>query len=357
MSTKAQLVEPESFTGIVEFNEFEANLAEYKSRYEGVVYDLTDSDQEKRAKSDRLAIGKTIASLDRVHKDVKSPLKAQVDLLDGERKRIKDGLLDIQGSIKSQIAEHEANIEAKEQELLARVEDIKSLAFFDGLNPDSALIEFRISDLTDMIIDASFEHYEAEATFAKVKALEYLQGFLVDVKKQEADAAELARLKKEQAAREQKEREDRIAAEAKARAEKDAEESIERERQAKIEAEKAAIAAKDQAEQAAKAAAKQAEKDKKEASKLAKEAQAEAVRQAEEKAKREAEAKEHAEQARIAAEKAAQEKREANKRHRGKINSAAVAELIAASGITPDQAKACVIAIAKNEIPAVSIHY
>ena len=54
-------------TQIVEFNQFESDLAEYKSRYVGVVYDFSDKKQEKRP-LDRLAIGKTVAELDRVHK-------------------------------------------------------------------------------------------------------------------------------------------------------------------------------------------------------------------------------------------------------------------------------------------------
>ena len=49
--------------------------------------------------------------------------------------------------------------------------------------------------------------------------------------------------------------------------------------------------------------------------------------------------------------------REANTKHKAKINGAAVAELFAATSITPDQAKEVVIAIAKNKIPAVSIAY
>lgn len=357
MSQNAQLVEPEQFTGIVEFNEFEKNLAEYKSRYEGVVYDLTDSDQEKRAKSDRLAIGKTIASLDRAHKGVKEPLKAQVDLLDGERKRIKDGLLEVQGSIKSQIAEHEAKIEAKERELLARVEAIKTLAIFDGFSPESALVESRIADIEGTVINESFEHYEAEATFAKVKSLEYLQELLTDVKKQEKDAADLAQLKKEQTEREQAEREARIAAEATAKAEQEAAEKIGRERQAKITAEanakeaaERAVQAEVEAREKAEAAAKQVEIDRIAAEKAAKEAQAKAVAEGKEKVRLEAEAI-------TAAAIARQNAREANKRHCAKINRAAAQVLSLKAEITIEQAKACIAAIAKNEVPAVSINY
>ena len=44
-------------TSIEEFNQFESNLAEFKKRYDDVVYDLTIPKEEAAARSDRLAIG------------------------------------------------------------------------------------------------------------------------------------------------------------------------------------------------------------------------------------------------------------------------------------------------------------
>ena len=109
MNNTAEIIESTG-TQIAEFNEFAAALAEYKAKYEGIVYDLTIPEQEKTAKADKMAIGKVISKLDGAHKAVKAPLKERVDLLDSERKRIKDQLLELQSGIKGQIAEHEARI-------------------------------------------------------------------------------------------------------------------------------------------------------------------------------------------------------------------------------------------------------
>lgn len=351
MTETAELVE-ETTTEIAEFNEFEANLAEYKARYEGVVYDLTDPKQEKQARSDRHAIGKTIASLDRVHKEVKSPLKAQVDLLDGERKRIKDGLLEVQEGIKSQIAEHEARIEAKEQELLGRVEAIKALAEFE-INPNSTQVQANIDLVNAINIDDTFEHYEAEATFAKLKALESLEALLADVTKREEEQAELERLRQEQAEREQKEREERIAAEARAKAEAEAKAAKEAQERAEQEAEEA----KKRAVQEAKDAAERERQAKLKAEQDAIEAAERAKKEAEDAARRAKEEAEQAQREKEAREQAEREAREADKKHRGAINSQAVADLVEHSGLTQAQAKKVVTAIAKGEISAVSINY
>lgn len=345
MTNTAEVMNIEQPVKLVEFDEFEAKLKEYKAQYEGVVYDLTDPKQDKRARSDRLSIGKTVAELDRRHKAAKAPLKEKVDLLDGERKRIKDGLLEIQGAIKSQIEKHEAELQAIEDALAARVEEIKALSEFE-FHPTSQQIQERLDTLSSTAIDGSFANHEANAALAHRKSMESLTALLESTLKAEADAAELARLKKEAEDREQAEREARIAAEAKAAAEREAAEAIEREKQAKIKAEEDAAAAKAKAEQDAKDAAARAEREK-----------AEAIAKAQAEAKAEAERIERERLASIEAERKEAERREANKKHCAKINNEAAAALVAECGVTQEQAKAAIVAIAKKLIPAVSISY
>jgi colicin import membrane protein len=354
MSTAAVKIEPQS-TGVVEFNQFEADLAEYKARYENVVYDLTVPEQDKQARSDRLSIGKKIAELDRVHAAVKAPLKAQVDLLDGERKRIKDGLLGIQDGIKSQIAEHEAAIKAVADALLHKAMQLAYLSQFET-QPTISVVRDRIAQLKSTVIDDSYGDQQALAALNKEKSLQVLEPMLLGLEAQEKAAAEAeqARIEAENKARE--EREARIAAEAKEQAEReaaaaankakqDAEAAIERERQAKAKAEQDARDTAERAKKQAQDAAEKAERDKQEA-----------VARAEAEAKRKAEQVERDRLAAIEQEHIATEKREANKKHCAKINNAAV-EALLECGISTDEAKAVVSAIAKGQIPAVSIKY
>lgn len=316
------------------FEEFETNLAAYKDRYDGVIYDLADEDENKQARSDKLAIGKVIARLDTAHKEAKAPLKEKVDLIDGERKRIKDGLLLVQDGIKSQLVEHEAKIEAHESALLARVEAIKALQVFD-IPMTVDLVTERLEQACALVIDDSFQHYEKEAVFARVKVIEYLSPVLVGLVETKKAAEEEERQREEQAAAQQKLREEQIARDAASAAEQKAKEAQEREAQAAI-----------QAKENAKAAAKKAEQDK-----------AHAVRAAEDKAQREAKIKELQESERIKAEQAVQARRDGDIAHCGKINREAAAQLCAIAGTSEETARAVITAIAKGVIPAVSITY
>ena len=354
MSDAAEVIEKSSGQ-VAEFNEFESALAEYKTRYEGVVYDIADPEQEKQAKSDKLAIGKVIAKLDRTHKEVKAPLKERVDLLDGERKRIKDQLLELQNSIKNQIAEHEARIKAEKDALLAKAGKLREMREFE-FSPTVEQVEERIASLKAVVIDDSYGDMKAYAALCKEESLQVLEPMLVGLKaiaeqkaeeeRQRKEAEEKARQEREERiAREAKEKAEREAKEAAERAEREAQERIERERIAKEQAEKREKEAKLKAERDAKAAAERAEREKQEA-----------IERARAEEQRKAEQAEAERLAKIAAEEEAQRKREANKRHRAKINNEAVAALVGV-GLSEEDAKNVVTAIAKHQIPCVSIHY
>lgn len=346
MSNVAEVMEVETSTGIVEFNAFEAQLAEYKAQYKDIVYDLSEPEQEKQAKSDKLAIGKTIAQLDRAHKEVKSPLKAKVDLLDGERKRIKDGLLEIQGDIKSQLDEHAAAIAAIEAELLRRASAILELAEFDE-PPTSPVVSDRLEKLRATVIDESYGDMQGYAALNKEKAAQILEPMLAGLVAQEKEAAEAERLRLEEEENARIAREEKIAKDATEKAEREAQERIEQERQAKEAAENAATEAKAAAERKAKEAAERAERDK-----------AEAVERAKREAKEAAEKLEAKRLADIEKERVDTEKREANKKHRSKINNAAVGAIIKAiDSIDEDQAKEIITLIAQGKVPAVQINY
>lgn len=361
-------------TSIAEFKPFEANLAEYKARYENVVYDMTDKKQEKQARSDRLAIGKVVAELDRVHAATKAPLLEQVRILDGERKRIKDDLQTVQGGIKKQIEEHEAKIQAIEDALIARVEAIRAMAMFEG-EPTSDQVMARILQLKKVVINHTFAHYEPKAVIAKQEANAALSALYDKVAQAESDAAELDRLRQEAAERERKDREDKIAAEAAAKAKVEAEKAAERDRLAREESERlareTAERAKRQAEEAARLAterAEQAERDRMAAEERAERERAEAAERAA--AAEKQAAIDAAEAARKATEKAEQdqrdreererrelEAREANEKHREEVDGLACAVLIDLCNLSPSAAKAIITAIGSGLVPNVKVNY
>jgi len=355
MNNTAEVIEAAG-SQIVEFNEFESKLAEYKDRYEGVIYDMAVPEQGKQAKSDRLAIGKVISKLDATHKQVKAPLKARVDLLDGERKRIKDQLLEIQDSIKSQISEHEAKIQAEKDELIRRAGALRALREFE-FPPTIEQVEDRIATINATEIDDSYGEMKAYAALNKMESLQILEPMLAGLKAKAEQEAEAERARIEAQRKAQEEREKQIAEEAAAKAKAEAAEAVERERLAKIKAEQDAKLAAEKAERDRKAAELRAKQDAIEAAERAEREKQEAVARAEREANERAEQAERARLAAIEHDRIAAEKREANKRHCGKINKAAAVAICNEAGITEDQAKAVITAIAKGLVPAVSISY
>jgi len=179
-------------TAITEFSEFESKLQTFKSKYMDVVYDLSDEEQGKQARSDRLTIGKVIASLDRAHKDLKAPLKEKVDLIDGERKRIKDELLEVQGSIKSQIETHEKEIADHMEMLQGKVDAVCLPDDFDTM---SLLTVIQIQEFLDnyksIDVDDTYEHRKADATLAQIETIKNLESRLAVRAKYEEEQDEI----------------------------------------------------------------------------------------------------------------------------------------------------------------------
>ena len=317
-------IEETGMNQIIEFNEFESKLAEFKKQYDGVVYDLTVPEQEKQARSDRFAIAKVISRLDEAHKALKAPLKEKVDLIDGERKRIKDDLLSVQDKIKSQIDAHEAKIQDHEEELQRRVDEIRLLVVFQNdltefpYSPDSNEVNNRLAILAKIDVDDTFEHRKADGTLAHVETGKRLNTLLAERLKVEQEAEELERLRKEAEARERADREERIRQEATAAAEAKAKAEQERAEARIKETEARRVAAEEKAKQDALEAAERAKKE-----------QSEAVARAE-KAERERLAKEQAvTQAKAETERKADEARKAKAKHRKKIEGEAIDCLVA----------------------------
>lgn len=327
---------------VAEFNEFDIKLQEFKEKYIDVIYDLTDEDQEKQAKSDRLAIGKVVSSLDAKHKELKAPLKAETDLIDGERKRIKDDLLSVQDKIKSQIKAHEQKVADHAEMLHDKVEAILLLTDFRPLVViDAKIIAERLEQAKAHDVDDSYEYRKADATLAHVEAIKTLEALLTDRIKYEAEQVELKRLRKEAADREQAEREERIRNEAAEQATKAAEAEAQRvadvtARKQREEAETAQKAIDDakrqqlEAEQAAETAA-QMERNKIENERL--------------------DALERARQIQVA-----EDKKKANQKHRGKIHSK-VKKAFMDNGFDATEADVIVSLIKDGKVKPAKIEY
>lgn len=242
--------------------------------------------------------------IDSVGKDLVSEWKEKSKIVDGERKVSKEFLDNLRDKIRKPLTEWE--------------------------------------DAEQERVEAESLKIEIEA--CHVEALDYNK-YLTDKAAMEAKQAELEAKEAELNAKAEAQQKKEDDAEAEAEAEKDRIENEEKEREQALEDERLKVAAEMQAEIDRKKAEKQAEADRKAM-------QVRADAQAQENA-----ARKIAEQ--IEKDRAAQEKREANKRHVNKINKEAVESLViySSDGINIAEAKAVIKAIAEGLIPNVTINY
>lgn len=317
------------------FEEYQASLVEYKKRY-NVVYDMADPKQEKMARSDRLSIAKVITALDARHKELKAPLKAQVDLIDAARRRIRDDLEEVKGKLVTQIKDHEGKIAAHEAELQAKVDFLKAETFFDCTDqPSSDDIQDQYDEIDNIVVmTTELKSRAEEATEIQITTLERLRTMHVDALKREAESVELARLRQEQ--------EEREAAETQARAEALL---AERERQA-------AERARSEAEAEAKEKIKRAELAKEEAERKAKRDVENAARQEREKIEAEQRYKAELESKRLAEEN----RKKALVTHRKAIHKTIIAGFMNAD-FSREDAIRIVQLMSTGNIPNIAINY
>lgn len=253
-------------------------------------------------------VAQTKTYIDKEGKAVVDKLKEPPKKVDASRKIFRDELDALSTDIRKPLTEWEAQEKAREE-----AEALKKQIEVDH---EEAL---QMNELFDL--------RKAEEERKRIAREE-------EMKRQ---AAEQARLEAERKARQEIEaaaRREREAKEAAERAEREKQEAIQR-------AEQAAKEAKEKAERDAKEAQERAEREKQLAieAERKKAQEAEQARLAEEERKRQEEAK-----------------RQADKEHQKAINNQAMQDLIDA-GIPEECAKNCIIAIAKNLVSNVKIHY
>jgi hypothetical protein len=307
-------------------------------------------------------VARSKTALDEMGKELVADWKAKASAVDEERRKIRSEL----DALKDEVRKPLTDWESAERSRVAAHEDalrkIEEVSRFAVGSPTSSDVTVRINQLEE-IMNRDWQEFADRAAAASKRAKTVLDNLLTEATQREAEQAELERLRREKAEREQKEREDRIAAEAAARAKAEAEEKAaaearEREAQAQAERERARQE-QERVEREKAEALEQARKA--EADRLAAEEKAAAERvAAEQRAEAEKKRAVEAERQRIADEKAhtdrERERREADKKHRAQFNNEALAALVSL-GLDEAVAKTAIAAIARGDVPHITINY
>ncbi|OZI57634.1 hypothetical protein [Bordetella genomosp. 4] len=356
MSEVTELIElPPKETALQVFTDtskLDEILDKVREKVTGTVYDMSKRKDREACASDAYKVARSKAAMEKLRAAVSADLKELPKKVDAGGRYLKEGLEAIQSAVRAPLDEWEKAEESRLARHNQNVMHLNQYAANASHQLEASALKDMLAAVDAVVIDESWEEFEAEAHRAKDKALTALRAALAARQQYEAEQAELARLRAEAEERRKKDEQERIAREAAERATREAEAKAQAERDAAAKREADAKAAQERAEhEAAEAVERQKQAEARaEAERLAAEKRAadaaEAARLAE--IKRQADAK--------AAEEAEAKRREADKQHRATINRAAL-EAFVANGMTEECGKKAIILIASGLIPAIKINY
>ena len=339
MSNELVVIESTNVLAIfTERNQLDEILKQVEMEVATFEHDLSNDARRKKTASLARKVASTKTYLDSLGKDLVADWKSKSKAVDENRKVMRDRLDELRDLARKPLTDWE-----NEQ---AEIEAAKAAA----IEAERVKVEIENAHELAVLMNADFDRQVAE--LAAKKEADRL-AYEAELK---AQAAAQAKLEAEQAAKAESDRVEREKQEAIQR-EIDARAEAKRQEQMRIDSEVAAKAAAEKAEQdriaaerRAIEAAKQAEQNR-----IAAEAKAKAdALAAAEKARLDEVERQRKEQEAIAAEKAA---REANLEHRKSINNDILNALTNHAGLSSEQAKAVVVAMAKNLIPHVEVKY
>lgn len=302
MTTSTELLVVDSLVPAQIFantNDLDAVLDEIAAKARAHQPDISTVKGRKEIASVANKVARSKTLLDEMGKALVAGWKKQSAAVDAERRRLRENLDSLKAEVRKPLTDFEEAEDRRKIELGKRVQAIRDLADQPPeLLNDIADIGDRIADVEAVVIDESFGEYTGNAAIAKDASLRTLKERLAHAQEQARLAAERAEQEKLERQRQAEEEEVR----AKARVAQAAADAARRERARFEEIERA----------------RQAEAD------------------------------------RVAAEEA---RRAADQEHRAQVNNEALSAITKFGDVTPDQAKAIVIAIVAGEIPHVSIRY
>lgn len=379
----AVVVERETALSVLTDKEqFEAFYAKVKAEVDAHVPDLTTDKGRKAIASLAHKVTKTKTAIDAAGKALTEDARKQIATVDASRREIREKLDALRDEARRPLDEWEAAEEERKSNAARQFAEMKAAAVVT-LEDTADTVEARLTDIRGRNLDPTL--FGTDFDLAKQQqdnAVTVLGAALIRLRQEEADRAELERLRQEAAKREAREAEEKARAEA-AEAERRAEEqAAQAERERQEQAERDRLAAEERAAEARRQAEAKAEADRQAAvEQAAREAREKAAadqrqrdREHEEQLAAERQRADEAERARKAeADKVAAEKRErdaeeqrrrdeqarreADVAHRSTIMTAVKLALIEHCTLTEEAAKEVVRSISSRLIPYTTIDF
>lgn len=308
-------------------------LSDIAAEAKATVQDVTTEEGRKEIASVAYKVARSKTAIDDVGKNHAAEMKKAIKIIDARRKFARDTLDALKLEVRKPLDDYEAAEAARVERHTTVLTDLQ-------INANECAACWLTEDLDDLegallfaneIDPATFEEFEKRAVDVREQAIAMISEAIARRAEHERQQKELETLRKEKFEREEADR-------------KAAAEQARKEREERIRQEAA-----DKERSAAQEREEQLKRDKEAETQRAKEAEERAAR-----AEQEAADNARREKEREAEERAA---RERNTRHKGQVNSTAVAALMEVCNVPQETAKNVVTAIAKGKIPAVRIEY
>lgn len=207
-------------------------IEKIRKRVETEVFDVTTEEGRARIGSVARQIGSAKMDLKRMGQALTEDWRLKTKAVTSETSRMEKELDSLRDKILAPRIEFDNREKQRVDGHKSRLSVLEALSVFMDGEPSSADVQSRIDALSRDFKDIQWEEFSESAKAATEKVTAALSDRLAKTKKYEAEQEELARLRKAQAEREQKERDDAIAKEAAEKARIEAEEKARKEKEA-----------------------------------------------------------------------------------------------------------------------------
>lgn len=327
-------------------------FAKVKAEVEAHVPDIETVEGRKHIKSLAAKISSSKTAIDKPMRDYLREIKALPKVVEKNARESVERFDALRDATLKPLSDAQAHQDA----IISRMDEIVRLCSQDGLQSDT--VRSMWDEVNAVEIETTFwPELIKKAKASYDGAVAAVDSTLARIIREENQAAELERLRKESEENAQRERDRQISEEAARKAQEEermrAEQRILDERNKAEQGRLAKLKAEQDKAEAEKRLAEQQEQAKRDAE-LAEQQAKERERIAAENAKKQAE-----EQQALALQrhKEEEEKRAADKAHRVAVNRAALADLIAQTSLTEEQAKAVITAVAKGLVANMKVIY
>jgi hypothetical protein len=234
-------------------------LAACEEKAMAITADASTAKGRAEIKSMAYLVTRTKTAFDVPGKALSAEYKEKPRTIDANRKKVADYLEDLQKRVRKPLTDWEEAEKARIKAIEDRLDSISKHVFMADNAEFSSSVKEMIARIEGIEIDESFAEFKEDAKITKNATLAKLYAVKDALVRREAEVAELARLREEQAKRDQEEREAKIAQEAAEKATREANEKAAREKAESEARELRAKLAQEQAEKAAEQAKADAE--------------------------------------------------------------------------------------------------